>query len=136
MARRLLTARDTRVVGNPRRHASAQWSLHEEVSHSPSLRWCKKSPPTRLLPLFDLLVDTVVELFALAARSGLQVLDAVLEDDRTTICVARYAHQTGRAASRAWPGASEVILGGRKVVIRRPRVRSVSTIAPAAHRHA
>ena len=38
--RRLLTARDTRVVGNPRRHASQQRSRHEEVSHSPSDRRC------------------------------------------------------------------------------------------------
>ena len=79
-----------------------------------------KSPPTRRLPLVDLLVDTAAELFGLAARSGLQVWDAVLEDDRTTICVPRYAHQTDRTASRGWPVASEVVLGGRKVAVRRP----------------
>ena len=68
-----------------------------------------KSPPTRRLPLVDLLVDTAAELFGLVARSGLQVLDAVLEDDRTTIYVPRYAHQTDRTASRGWPVASEAV---------------------------
>ena len=55
----------------------------------------------------DLLVDTAAELFGLAERSGLRVLDAVFEDDRTTICVPRYEHQTDRTASRAWPVASD-----------------------------
>ena len=82
-----------------------------------------KSPPTRRLPLVDLLVDTAAELFGLAARSGLQVLDAVLEDDRTTIYVPRYAHQTDRTASRGWPVASEVVLGGRKVAVGPPAPR-------------
>ena len=83
-----------------------------------------ESPPTRRLPLVELLVDTEAELFELAVRSGLQVLDAMLEADRTAICGPRYAHQANRTASRAGTVASEVVLGGRKVAIRRPRVRS------------
>ena len=82
-----------------------------------------ESPPPRRLPLVELLIDTEAELFALAVRSGLQVLDAMLEDDRTAICGPRYAHQADRTAARAGTVASEVVLGGRKVAIRRPRVR-------------
>ena len=52
-----------------------------------------ESPTTRRLPLMDLLIDTEAELFDLAVRSGLQVLDAMLEEDRTAICGPRYAHQ-------------------------------------------
>ncbi len=62
--------------------------------------------------------------FDLAVRSGLQVLDAMLEEDRTAICGPRYAHQADRTASRAGTVSSTVVLGGRKVSIRRPRVRS------------
>lgn len=42
----------------------------------------------RHLPLVDLLVDTRSELFEFAIRSGLKVLDAMLEleEDRTAIC--------------------------------------------------
>jgi transposase-like protein len=70
-----------------------------------------------------LLVDTRAELMELAVTSGLQVLTTMLEDDRTAICGPRYAHQTDRQASRAGTVPSEVVLGGRKVAIRRPRVR-------------
>jgi transposase-like protein len=72
----------------------------------------------------DLLVDTRTELFELAIRSGLKVLDVMLEEDRTAICGPRYTHQTDRVAFRAGTVASELVLGGRKVAIRRPRVRA------------
>jgi putative transposase len=77
----------------------------------------------RRLPLVDLLVDTRAELMELAVASGLQVLTTMLEDDRTAICGPRYAHLVEREASRAGTVPSEVTLGGRKVAIRRPRVR-------------
>ena len=43
------------------------------------------------LPLVDLLVDTRSELFELAVRSGLKVLEAMLEEDRTATCGPRHA---------------------------------------------
>ena len=82
------------------------------------------SPLQRHLPLVDLLVDTRAELMELAVASGLKVLHTMLEADRTAICGPRYAHQPERAASRAGTVASEVVLGGRNVQIRRPRVRA------------
>lgn len=81
-------------------------------------------PVQRHLPLVDLLVDTRAELMELAVASGLKVLHTMLEADRTAICGPRYAHLPERAASRAGTVASEVVLGGRKVQIRRPRVRA------------
>lgn len=78
----------------------------------------------RHLPLVDLLVDAQTELFELAVRSGLKVLDAMLEEDRVALCGPRYAHVADRQASRAGTVSSEVVLGGRKVVVRRPRVRA------------
>src|SRR3979411_973003 len=78
----------------------------------------------RPLRLVDLLVDTRSELMELAVASGLRVLQAMLEDDRTAICGPRYQHQAERSASRAGTVPSEVVLGGRKVEIRRPRVRA------------
>src|SRR5579864_5885696 len=83
------------------------------------------SPPTqRHLPLVDLLVDARAELMELAVASGLKVLHAMLEEDRTTLCGPRYAHQPDRQTVRAGTVPSEVVLGGRKVAIRRPRVRA------------
>src|SRR5437016_3305919 len=82
------------------------------------------SPTQRHLPLVDLLVDTRAELMELAVASGLKVLATMLEADRTAICGPRYEHQDARDAARAGTVASEVVLGGRKVQIRRPRVRA------------
>jgi transposase-like protein len=64
------------------------------------------------------------ELMELAVASGLKVLTTMLEEDRTAICGPRYQHQVERKATRAGTVPSEVVLGGRKVQIRRPRVRA------------
>ena len=82
--------------------------------------------PLRHLPLVDLLIDTKTELLELALRSGLRVFTTMLEEDRTAICGPRYAHEPDRPASRAGTTPSEVVLGGRKVSIQRPRVRTAA----------
>ena len=84
----------------------------------------------RYLPLVDLLVDTRAELMELAIASGLKVLETMREEDRTVICGQRYAHQVARQASRAGTVPSEVVLGGRKVALRRPRVRATGAEVP------
>ena len=89
-------------------------------------------PDSRLrpLPLVDLLVDTRTELYELAMRSGMRVFTAMLEEDRVAICGPRYAHEPDRPASRAGTVASEVVLGGRKGAMRRPRVRTADGEVP------
>ena len=82
--------------------------------------------PLRHLPLVDLLIDTKTELLELALRSGLRVFTTMLEEDRTAICGPRYAHEPDRPASRSGMTPSEVVLGGRKVTIQRPRVRTAA----------
>jgi transposase-like protein len=82
--------------------------------------------PLRHLPLVDLLVDTKTELLELALRSGLKVFTTMLEEDRTAVCGPRYAHEPERPASRAGTVRSEVVMGGRKVAIQRPRVRTAA----------
>ena len=86
--------------------------------------------PLRRLPLVNLLVDTRTELLELVTRSGLKVLTAMLEEDRTAVCGPRYAHEPDRPASRAGTARSEVVLGGRKVAIQRPRVRTADGEVP------
>jgi putative transposase len=89
-----------------------------------------ESPTVRHLPLVEVLVDTQSELFELAIRSGLKVLETMLEEDRTRICGPRYTHDAARHASRAGTVGSEVVLGGRKVALRRPRVRAEGQEVP------
>ena len=89
-----------------------------------------ESPTIRSLPLVELFVDTKTELFELMVRSGLQVLAAMLEEDRTALCGPRYVRQAARNASRAGTVPSEVVLGGRKVTVARPRVRAAGREVP------
>ena len=88
------------------------------------------SPTPRHLPLVDILIDTQAELQELVVASGLKVLEAMLEDDRVAVCGPRYAHQPERQAYRAGHAPSQVVLGGRKVAIRRPRARRAGTEVP------
>lgn len=78
----------------------------------------------RLLPLVELLIDTRAELMELAVASGMKVLEAMLEEDRTALCGPRYERLAERHAHRSGWAPSEVVLGGRKVAMRRPRVRA------------
>ena len=75
------------------------------------------------MPLVDILIDAQAELQELVIASGLRVLEAMLEEDRAAVCGPRYAHQPARHAYRAGHAPSQVVLGGHKVAIRRPRVR-------------
>ena len=88
------------------------------------------SPSPRHLPLVDILIDTQAELQELVVASGLKVLEAMLEEDRAAVCGPRYAHQPARQAYRAGHAPSQVVLGGRKVAIRRPRARRAGAEVP------
>jgi len=57
--------------------------------------------------------------------TGLACVDEVLEAERAALCGARYAHQAERQALRAGHVPSSLVLGGRRVAVSRPRVRSV-----------
>ncbi len=88
------------------------------------------SPTPRHLPLVDILIDTQAELQELVVASGLKVLEAMLEEDRAAVCGPRYAHQPARQAYRTGHTPSQVVLGGRKVAIRRPRARRAGEEVP------
>ena len=82
------------------------------------------------LPMIDVVVDTRAELWDIVIRTGLQVLEAMLEEDRRQVCGPRYHHDATRRAVRGGTVPSSVVLGGRKVVVRRPRVRGVHGEVP------
>src|SRR6202795_2673991 len=65
----------------------------------------------------DALYETVI-------GSGLACVDEVLETERVALCGVRYAHLVDREASRAGRVASSLVLGGRRVAVKRPRVCS------------
>lgn len=78
----------------------------------------------QVLSLAGLLVTVKGALLELVLGSGLSVLQALLEQERAQLCGLRYQHDAGRAASRAGFAPGELVLGGRRITVPRPRVRS------------
>ena len=73
---------------------------------------------------FAAMLDARATLHDAIVAAGMGVLGAMLEEERAKLCGARYVHQPERTASRAGHANGELALGGRRVRVRRPRVRS------------
>ena len=76
------------------------------------------------LPLLGALADIENSFFDLCVGAGHQVLGAMMEQDREELCGPPWKRDPDRTAGRAGTTQSEVTLGGRRIPIRRPRVRS------------
>jgi putative transposase len=63
-------------------------------------------------------------LLALAVGTGLQVMNAILDESVTALAGPKGRHDVDRVAVRHGSEAGSVVLGGRRVPVRRPRVRS------------
>ena len=63
-------------------------------------------------------------LLAMAVTAGLGVMSALMEESVTAIAGPKGKHQPGRRAVRHGSEAGSVTLGGRRVPVRRPRVRA------------
>jgi transposase-like protein len=73
--------------------------------------------------VFAAMADARSTLHDAVVHAGMTVLGAMLEEDRAKLCGGRYMHDPGRAATRAGFTDGELAMGGRRVSIRRPRVR-------------
>lgn len=78
----------------------------------------------RVLPIAALLFTLRRGLREFIVEAGIQALEGLLEDERTRICGPRYRHATDRRGVRAGHAPGELVLGGRRIRIRRPRARS------------
>jgi putative transposase len=58
--------------------------------------------------------------------SGIETVMEVLEQERAALCGPRYQHAEERSAYRSGHVASSLVLGGRRVRMNRPRVRSTA----------
>jgi len=76
------------------------------------------------LPLLGAFANIEKSFFELCIDSGQQVLQAMMEQDREDLCGPRWKRDPDRAAGRGGTTQSEVTLGGRRIAIKRPRVRS------------
>ena len=101
----------------------------------------KTAPIDVPLPVLSAFARIERSYFDLCIRAGQQVLDAMMEQDRTVLCGPRGKRDPARRAGRAGTTSSEVTLGGRRIRLTRPRVRSqagheleLPSFAFAAHR--
>ena len=76
------------------------------------------------LPLLEAFGNIENSFFELCIDSGQQVLKAMMEQDREDLCGPLWKRDPDRRAGRAGTTKSEVTLGGRRIPIPRPRVRS------------
>jgi transposase-like protein len=72
------------------------------------------------------LQDARQSLHELVLSKGLEVFAKMLEDDRTALCGPKHRPQGDRVAYRYGHDEGQQVLGGRKVRLRKPRVRSVT----------
>jgi putative transposase len=79
----------------------------------------------RVLPLAALMFTLRRGLREFVVEAGMQALDALLEDERTQLCGERYRHNAERRVMRAGHAPGELVMGGRKVRVARPRARTV-----------
>jgi transposase-like protein len=76
------------------------------------------------LPLLGAFANIENSFFGLCIDAGQQVLAAMMEKDREDLCGPRWKRDPDRRAGRAGTTKSEVTLGGRRIPVSRPRVRS------------
>jgi putative transposase len=79
------------------------------------------------------LADAMREgLLAFAVGAGLQVMQVVMEENVIAICGPKGRHDPTRSAVRHGREDGTVVLGGRQLSVRRPRVRSADGSAEVA----
>jgi putative transposase len=80
----------------------------------------------------EVAADVREGLLALAVGAGLQVMQQLMEADVSAVCGPKGKHNPQRAGVRHGTEAGSVTLGGRRVPVRRPRVRAADGSATAS----
>ena len=81
--------------------------------------------PLRRVQLGSVLVRAKQALREVMLSAGTDVLMALLEQDREALCGPRHEQSEGRENHRYGYDTGPLVLGGRKVAVRKPRVRSI-----------
>jgi transposase-like protein len=82
-------------------------------------------PEAVTVAMGELVADVREGLLAMAVGTGLQVMAAMMDADVAVVCGPRGKHDPGRAAVRHGTERGSVTLGGRRVPVERPRMRTV-----------
>ncbi|MBU6261331.1 MAG: IS256 family transposase [Burkholderiales bacterium] len=83
------------------------------------------------LPLQGVLKDVKHAFYGLCVQAGFEVLGAMMEADRVALCGTKGVPDVNRRATRGGTTRSQVVLGGQRIAIKRPRVRAIEAGADA-----
>ncbi len=86
-------------------------------------------PQTVRVAMGEIAADMQEGLLALAVGAGLQVMHTLMEENVTAACGPKGKHDPNRAAVRHGQQNGSVTLGGRRVPVRRPRMRTADGAA-------
>jgi len=86
----------------------------------------EESAEFKVITLRDFMVNARADLMEVGIKAGLAVMAEMFAADVEAICGPRYERQETRRGSRWGDAGGEVVLGGRKVKVSRPRVRSLT----------
>ncbi|XYH98500.1 hypothetical protein ACMHYB_01685 [Sorangium sp. So ce1128] len=105
--------------------------MTKSVRESPKNEAPLTPPQSRQLtvPLSELLHE---ELYGIVTRLGLLALQSMLLGEVEDLCGPRHARDLGDRPSRSGTTTGSQALGGRRVEVRRPRVRKDGQTAPAS----
>jgi putative transposase len=78
------------------------------------------------LPVAGVLQDVQSAFFGLCVDAGKAVLGAMMEAERAALCGPKGCPDAARSAYRGGHTRSQVVLGGRRIAIARPRARAVT----------
>ena len=96
-------------------------------SHTkPALRAMPAAQVQISLPVQGVLRDVRHAFLGLCIDAGQKVLAAMMEADRIALCGPKGVPDTARPAVRGGTTASQVVLGGQRIAVRRPRARSMT----------
>ena len=77
------------------------------------------------LPMQEVLADVQHAFLGLCINAGRQVLATMMEQDRVALCGPKGVPDAGRTSVRGGHTSSQVVLGGQRIRIRRPRARAL-----------
>jgi putative transposase len=85
-----------------------------------------RSASTAQSTLPGVVLDARLALRELVLSTGLAVFAKMLEEDRTFLCGPRHRHIPDRRAYRHGHDEGSLVFGGRRIQVRKPRIRSVA----------
>jgi len=103
---------------------NAQTSTPSVQSAGSRMRPVPVAPDVVSVAMNEIAADVGEGLLAVAVGAGLQVMAAMMAADVDALCGPRGRHDPDRTATRHGSEAGSVTLGGRRLAVRRPRVRT------------